>query len=87
MLDADTYDLDRNDWDCSVEQVISVVDSKTQYINERWIESSINQSINQSNKQFIPHIDNQVQHIKEELMWERGKSKCNTYNTLSPFMK
>ena len=28
----------------------------------------------------IPHIDNTVQHIQVELMWERGKLKCNTYN-------
>ena len=47
---------------------------------------SYDQSI-KSIKKFIPHIDNQVQHIQEESMWERGKFKCNTYNTLSPFMK
>ena len=51
------------------------------------VRNEVNQSINQSIKAFIPHIDNQVQHIQEELMWERGKLKCNTYNTLSPFMK
>ena len=31
-----------------------------------------NQSINQSIKKCIPHTDNKVQHIHEELMWERG---------------
>ena len=41
-------------------------------------------SINQSIKKYIPHIHNKVQHIKKELMWERGK--CHTYNTLSPII-
>ena len=30
-----------------------------------------NQSINQSIKKCIPHIDNQVQHIQEELCGKR----------------
>ena len=42
--------------------------------------------INQSIKTFIPHIVNKLQRTQEELMWERGKSKYNTYNTLSPFI-
>ena len=33
---------------------------------------STNQSINRSIKKCIPHTDNKVQHIHEELMWERG---------------
>ena len=45
------------------------------------------QSINQNQSNLFPHIDNQVQHIQKELMWEMGKLKRNTYNTLSPFMK
>ena len=28
---------------------------------------------NQSIKKCIPHVDNKVQHIQEEIMWERGK--------------
>ena len=39
----------------------------------------LNQSINQSIETNIPHIDNKVEHIQEEIMLERGKLKCNTY--------
>ena len=48
--------------------------------------TDVNQTINQSSiNQCIPQIDNKVQHIHTELMWERGTFKCNTYNALSPF--
>ena len=50
------------------------------------LSKSINRSIDQSIKNVLPHIDNKVQHIQVELMWERWKLKCNTYNTLSPFI-
>ena len=44
------------------------------------------QSINQSKaiKKCIPHTDNQVQFHGSNV--EKGKWKCNTYKTLSPFI-
>ena len=48
--------------------------------------SFYNQSVNDQQITFISLIDNKVQHIQEELMWERIKLKCNTYNTPSPFL-
>ena len=43
---------------------------------------SIKQSNNQTFKIFFPHIDNQVQHIQEELMWESWSvGPIDTYNT------
>ena len=49
-------------------------------------QSSEAMSINQINKKIIPHIDNKVERIQEEFMWERGKMKCNTHNILSPLI-
>ena len=48
-----------------------------------WVGGREGGTIKKSKKLF--HIDNQVQHIDRSNV-ERGKLKCNTYKTLSPFI-
>ena len=52
-----------------------------QYVDGR---QSINQSINKLNNLF--HTLTIKYNTFTGLMWERGKLKCNTYKTLSPFI-
>ena len=65
-------------------QRASVTDTFFQY---RTTEHLYHQSINESiNKTCITRIYSKadLQHVKKEFLWERGKLKCNTYDTLSP---
>ena len=50
--------------------------------------SFYNQSVNQQIT-YIPHIDNEVglQHIQEELMWDRRKLKCRGHICIVPFLR